>query len=90
MRFIWKLKPFQVECALDRLYDLSENNKKAVRRIYDSIQWAHQDSDDEADYSLSDEIRTVMDNVLCKKHAYKQDLRGILNELDMYQLQLIQ
>jgi hypothetical protein len=89
---IWKLKSFAVRCALDKDAYLScKNNREYVDKVYNSIQvFIHQDSDDEEDYSLSEQQITIINELKKKPHIYNIDIKNMLKGLTLDQLQFIQ
>ena len=89
---IWKLKSFAVRCTLDDTPFLYRRSyKDYVNNVYNSIQvWLHQDSDDEEDYSLSTKQILKIQEVQKKSRIYYIDIKNLLKQLTINQLQFIQ
>ena len=90
-RFIWKCKRFQVELKLDsNPYMYSTTSRDYINRIYNRLNVSlHQDSDDDEDYSLTNNQLNVINKVRKNEHIYKRDIRKILSSLTLAQLQFV-
>ena len=89
---IWNLKSYAVMCVLDnRLFLRLKSYREYVDRVYKSIQvWLHQDSDDEEDYSLTDQQIDKIRYLQEKSHINYKDIKNLLKLLTIDQLQFIQ
>ena len=90
-RFIWKCKRFQVELKLDsNPYIHSKTSRDYINRIYNRLNVSlHQDSDDDEDYSLTNNQLNIINRVKKNEHIYKRDIRNILSSLTLTQLKFV-
>ena len=89
---LFKLKSFVIRCALDDFtFTYCKSYKKYIENVYNSIEvLINQDSDDEENYSLSFDQITIIKNILKKSRITFLDVKTVLKQLSIDQIQFIQ
>lgn len=86
---LFNLKSFVIKCILDsNTFIYSKSYKDYIKHIYNSIEvWIHLDEDDDENYSLSFNQKTVIENILKQSTIDFGDVKTALKTLTIHQLQ---
>ena len=86
---LFNLKSFVIKCILDsNTFIYSKSYKDYIKHIYNSIEvWIHLDEDDDENYSLSFNQKTVIENILKQSIVDFGDVKTALKTLTIHQLQ---